>query len=244
MDIVKHFDKLTGRYDKYSALASNSYIEKELTKNFKNLNSSFVLDVATGTGNFGKIFLGKSAKVTGIDINKKMLLEAQNKSITAVLGTAFELPFANDTFDLVTCRQFLQYNHPNLMSSALSGMHRALKPNGHIVLHQIASPDKIYSKNLTEFMTVEGNPCYFLCCEELEQIVMKVNYKVVQVQLQKFTVKETWSDFCGVRNIDNQSIDTRVKNLLGIDEFQLSKNEDGITYTRHYSLLIAKKQLE
>ncbi|MCE9646801.1 MAG: class I SAM-dependent methyltransferase [Chloroflexi bacterium] len=241
MDIVKHFDKLTGRYDKYSALANNLSIEKELTENFKNLNSSFVLDVATGTGNFGKIFLGKGANVTGIDINKKMLLEAQNKGMSTVLGTAFDLPFSNDAFDLVTCRQFLQYNHPNLMSSALSEMHRVLKTNGNIVLHQIASPDKIYSKSLTEFMTVEGNPCYFLCCDELEEIVTKANFKVAQVQLQKFPVKETRSDFCGVRNIDNESIDKRVKNLLGIDEFQLSENNDEITYIRHYSLLVAKK---
>ncbi len=64
-----------------------------------------ILGVDCGTGNYLKLFREKGCTVTGIDSSAEMLKIARNKlgdSTELILGKAFDLPFSDNEFDIVT----------------------------------------------------------------------------------------------------------------------------------------------
>jgi ubiquinone/menaquinone biosynthesis C-methylase UbiE len=62
-----------------------------------------VLDVGTGTGLFAEAFVVQGLKVSGLDVNSKMLAAARQFVPDGYFraGTVEELPFPDDSFDLV-----------------------------------------------------------------------------------------------------------------------------------------------
>ena len=78
----------------------------------------WVLDVATGTGRVPRLLLFSPAfygRVVGLDYARKMLTQAASRlaayreRVTLVWENAMHLPFPDDTFDLVTCLEALEF---------------------------------------------------------------------------------------------------------------------------------------
>jgi len=71
------------------------------------LDGARVLDVACGTGSLSRRLTEAGASVTGIDLAPPMVAVARELSsgIAFVEGSADELPFPDDSFDVVTCQQ-------------------------------------------------------------------------------------------------------------------------------------------
>jgi ubiquinone/menaquinone biosynthesis C-methylase UbiE len=61
------------------------------------------LDVGTGTGIFAEAFQAEGLKVSAIDVNPTLLEKAQSQlpSVAFKIGQAEDIPFADDSFDLV-----------------------------------------------------------------------------------------------------------------------------------------------
>ena len=96
-----------------------------------------VLDVACGTGVVTREAadrVGATGTVTGIDINDGMLAVARRvrPEIDWRQGDASELPFEDESFDVVTCQFSLMYFPDRL--AALTEMMRVLKPGGRLAL--------------------------------------------------------------------------------------------------------------
>lgn len=95
-----------------------------------------VLDVACGTGIVARHAarrVGSQGEVTGIDLNPAMLAAARelaDGSIAWREASADELPFPDETFDVVLCQQGLQFfgDRP----AALAEMRRVAKPGGRL----------------------------------------------------------------------------------------------------------------
>ena len=110
-----------------------------------------VLDIATGTGDFA-ILLGKMLKpehIIGADISEGMMEVARRKvaAISSELqGTeisfqkedCLHLTFPADSFDAVT----VAYGVRNFqdLDAGLSEMYRVLKPGGHLLIVELATP--------------------------------------------------------------------------------------------------------
>jgi ubiquinone/menaquinone biosynthesis C-methylase UbiE len=98
----------------------------------------YALDVSCGTGNYALALASRGVIVIAIDASVQMLQIAQSKAARAGLciefrrGTAEDLPFANDSFDLVTAVLLLQFARSP--QKALSEMLRVLKPAGRLVI--------------------------------------------------------------------------------------------------------------
>ena len=96
-----------------------------------------VLDVACGTGVVASrvsLVSRKLCYVTGIDINEAMLSAARsNSQIEWRQGSATDLPFEADSFDVVLCQQGLQY-FPD-RAAAMREMARVLAPGGRVSLN-------------------------------------------------------------------------------------------------------------
>ncbi|RZN36120.1 MAG: class I SAM-dependent methyltransferase [Methanosarcinales archaeon] len=101
----------------------------------KNLN---ILDVGTGTGFLALIFAEMGHNVTGIDISKHMLEKSRNNAsklgltLNLMHGDAENLPFEDETFDIVINR-YLLWTMPN-PGCAVDEWRRVVKSGGKILL--------------------------------------------------------------------------------------------------------------
>lgn len=100
-----------------------------------------VLDVACGTGAVTRIaaeLVGPTGSVAGLDISPSMLSVARSfpQPDGAVIewheGSADTLPFADASFDVVTCQFGLQFFADRL--GGLREMHRVLAPGGRVAI--------------------------------------------------------------------------------------------------------------
>lgn len=101
------------------------------------VNGKKILDVGCGTGELmNQLFLeNPSLQLTGLDLSNEMLAVARNKlkeNAEFVLGDAENLPFVDESFDIVICNDsFHHYPQPQM---ALLQIHRVLKNKGKIII--------------------------------------------------------------------------------------------------------------
>ena len=155
--IIDMFDNISTTYDLLNVILSfrMDYLwRKQSVKNIKN-NPKTILDIATGTGDFA-IMAAKytNAKITGIDISKKMLSIGNKKikkyklsnRVLLKLADAEQLPFKNNSFQAITSA-FGVRNFEN-MDRGLSEMHRVLAKDGILVILEPSKPSKFPIKQL------------------------------------------------------------------------------------------------
>ncbi len=110
-----------------------------------------VLDVGSGVGHWGMLlgrFLPSGARLTGVDREPAWVNEANRRARARGLaerfgyveGVAEALPFADDSFDLVTCQTVLI--HTADPSAVLGEMIRVARPGGLIA---VAEPNNVAS---------------------------------------------------------------------------------------------------
>lgn len=99
-----------------------------------------VLEVGCGTGLVLERIARFARSARGIDISEGMLEKARSRGLDVQQGSATELPFENDQFDL-TC-SFKVLAHIREIERALSEMARVTRPGG-IVLAEFYNPHSL-----------------------------------------------------------------------------------------------------
>lgn len=111
-------------------------------------NKDTILDVATGTAFIPRMLQDTAdyqGQVIGLDITPAMLIQAQSRmahsgqsaSTQLVCASAMNLPFDDDTFDVVICGFG---THHMSVPQMLSEMRRVLKAEGRLLLADAAAP--------------------------------------------------------------------------------------------------------
>ncbi len=116
-------------YQENTALPGYNY-----ALDFLKLNqSNHLLDVGCGSGLFCKIATEKGANVTGIDASENLITEAKKRTnpVKFLTGEMEDLPFDNESFDVVT--GFNSFQYAANIKNALVEAGRVLKKNGKIV---------------------------------------------------------------------------------------------------------------
>ena len=120
---------------------------------------SKVLDIGCNDGTFIEMLKNKrECEVYGIDVSQPMVDLCKQKGLEVYLGDAEQLPFPDDSFDVVTLLEV--YLHVVNPKTLLSEINRVLKPNG-ILLG--SSPHK----NL-ERMLWDDKRLHRRYCDEIE----------------------------------------------------------------------------
>jgi len=96
-----------------------------------------VLEVGCGTGLVLSRIKAFARSASGVDLSPGMLEKARNRGLDVVLGSATELPFDDNRFD-VTC-SFKVLAHVPEIERALAEMTRVTRPGG-IVLAEFYNP--------------------------------------------------------------------------------------------------------
>lgn len=136
------FDKIARDYDRMNHLMTLGLDRGWRRRAVRDLKGK-VLDVACGTGDMVELLANQGCEVTGVDISGEMLSRAKNKAPSAMylVADAEDLPFANESFDTVTCafgvRNFVH------LEKGLEEMLRVLKPGGRMVILELATPDSL-----------------------------------------------------------------------------------------------------
>ena len=153
--VAEMFNNIAFRYDFLNSLLSlgiHKGWRKKAVSIFKNKKPEFILDVASGTGDFAiESLISHPKKITGVDISAGMLevgkqkikkLQLENK-IELQLADAEHLPFADNYFDVITVG-FGVRNFENL-EMGLKDMLRVLKPKGDLVIIEFSKPTGVFS---------------------------------------------------------------------------------------------------
>jgi methionine biosynthesis protein MetW len=139
-------EETVGRYyDEYWGAELEPHYEPEPTLSgliFRELTpETRVLDVGCGTG---RSYAPKLARLTGsyvgVDVSERAVEAARATGLDArVIDDASDLPFAQESFDLITCIEVLE--HLFVPHLALAEMHRVLSPGGRLV---VSAPNMAY----------------------------------------------------------------------------------------------------
>lgn len=166
------FDGLAKDYDKMNDIISLGTHRSWRAKTMASIDipkNGQILDVAAGTGDWTIALakeLGEKGHVTGFDLSPEMLAVAREKVreagvsfwVTLTQGNAMELPYEDDTFDLVTIGFGLR-NLPDT-EQGMQELYRVLKPGGQLVVLETSQPDnpvikpfwKMYFKGVMPMM--------------------------------------------------------------------------------------------
>jgi ubiquinone/menaquinone biosynthesis C-methylase UbiE len=154
----------------------------EIIQQLKLKETNLVLDVAAGTGEPGLTIASKlkNGKVIITDLADDMLViaheNAKRKGIKNVEFNACdvcELPFADNTFDAISCRFGFMF-FPDMLLAAKE-MVRVLKPGGRISTSVWFAPEKNFwvtatlgaiNKNIEMPAAPPGSPGIFRCAKE------------------------------------------------------------------------------
>lgn len=141
------FDKIASRYDLINdvqSLGLHRMWKRRLIALAAVRPGDRALDVCCGTGDIAFRLAQSGAEVTGLDFSQPMLEVAQRRAAASsappqfMHGDALHLPFADASFDVVTCG----YGLRNLADwqAGLREMHRVVRPGGRLLVLDFAKP--------------------------------------------------------------------------------------------------------
>ena len=120
------YDENEKYWNSFEKLHLNPYIESAKGKK--------VLDAGAGTGRLSVRLFNEDADITALDISPEMLsqLHKKNPDITTIEGELEDMPFEDDTFDMVFSS--LALVHLKKIEPFLDECYRVLKDDGKLIL--------------------------------------------------------------------------------------------------------------
>ncbi len=196
-NIKEHFVNRAKKYELSAHWVKDEEILK-IIKGFSGIrNSDFVLDVACGTGIIANLFFKQVKKVIGLDVTEEMFKQALPRLDCMVNALAETLPFKDNVFDLITCRQGLQFMDA---AASVSQMFKVCKKAGKIILIQLVASgqeDKDYAFKIQ----MARQPVRANCFLEEDLVNLLKTAGCSQVKSQPFYSEESVNEW-----IDNGAL--------------------------------------
>lgn len=147
------FDELSADYDILNdviSMGQHKFVKKQAIKNVRIRTGMKILDVCTGTGDI-PLFIAKkfvdNVKIIGADFSDNMLEIAKKrtqnyKNIEIINADAMNLPFEDETFDVV----FISFGLRNLndLKKGIEELKRVTRKNGYVVNLDVGKPKGIF----------------------------------------------------------------------------------------------------
>ncbi len=134
--IAGEFDAIMNRYDLRRRI---EIVFDELLAGVE-LRGRRVLDAGCGTGEFSREACRRGARVTSLDIGRRLLDVTRGKcDADCVQGDVTALPLADGAFDAVICSECIE--HTPDPRAAVHELIRVCRPGGHVV---ITCPNRVW----------------------------------------------------------------------------------------------------
>ncbi len=185
--VIWLYDVYAGRYDDIKHFRreyDHMYLAQPILKRIEPNTAPLILDVATGTGRLPLAMIRHThfrGHVIGADLSRRMLDQASRKftsehPVSLIVAPAEYLPFADDTFDVVTCLEALEFMvNPR---SVLAELVRVLKPNGLLLI--------------TNRISTKLMPGKTFATEDLVRILFMLNIDEISVEKWQVDYDQVW----------------------------------------------------
>ena len=211
-----------------------------------------VLDVATGGGHTALLFAPHVAKVVASDFTPRMLQAAQRFIIEqGVTNMGFcgadaeVLPFASQSFNLVTCR-VAAHHFPDIFAFVRDAA-RVLKPNGLLLVHDhVVSDDKKVADYVNAYEKLR-DPAHARALPEYEWRGVFQDAGLSIEHVEQRTVKHDVLSWAKRQNCDDDTIERlQVMLLRAPDKVQqwMQPEYAGTEYARytdHHIFIVGRK---
>lgn len=188
------------------------------------------LDVATGAGHTAAAFSPHVATVVASDLTDEMLAEAGKlaadrglANMTTAKADAEQLPFADASFELVTCR-IAPHHFPDI-PAFVGSVWRVLKPGGTFALVDNVSPDTATTPGFTQLELRDAAIGYnafeklrdpshgrALTTGEWKEIVTDTGFSILHEEtMAKGMDFETW---CNTMNVQHHYTRLKLRSML------------------------------
>lgn len=169
--VIWLYDLYADRYDhikNYQSIYEHALLAQPIMEHIAPHKAPLMLDVATGTGRMPLAMLNHAhfqGRVVAVDLSRRMLAHAADKlygqldRAPLLWCPAEKLPFADDTFDVVTSLESLEFmRNP---AAVLQEMIRVLRPDGLLLVSNRINtrlmPGKTWTKEqLAELLAQAG----------------------------------------------------------------------------------------
>ncbi|MFE2886876.1 class I SAM-dependent methyltransferase [Streptomyces graminifolii] len=170
-DVAEHFSLRAPTYDRSSSWCTDTDLGDLLLELARPERHHRVLDVACGTGLVSRLFSGRVAELVGVDLTEEMAEQAAPHLDRLVISPAEHLPFEDSTFDVVVCRQGIQFMD---LPDAVAEMVRVVRPGGRVVVVNLCAYDKTDREEYFEILRLR-NPVrrHFFLPSDLEDLLRK-----------------------------------------------------------------------
>ena len=154
-----------------------------------------ILDVGCGTGAVtipAGQRVGVSGKAAGIDPSPEMIDVARQKAaskgldIDLRIGVIEDLPFPNDSFDVVTSSLMMHHLPDNLKVKGLAEIYRVLKPGGSLLIADLSSPKSSAKQRL--FTSLAMHNGLEDGVEDLQEKLKAAGFQEISVLKQRFFI--------------------------------------------------------
>ncbi len=170
-------------YSKYGKISCENIKEILKDKRFENL-----LDIGCGTGYLIDMLSKEhDARFVGLDLSPKMIKQSESKNIKNakfVEGRSDELPFEDNTFDIVTCSQ--SFHHYPDTNKSLQEALRVLKNGGlYIISDTGTGPFGIVGVKLDEFLYrcfATTGDCNISYLKKMKKDMIKNGFEIIQAE--------------------------------------------------------------
>lgn len=131
------YDKIGAIFEAGTTAISEKFLYPKilslLADHFGSMENAAALDLGCGGGRLMERLREKGAKPIGIDISSELLKMARKKSLDVIQGSIHQLPFPNESFDIVVSNFTLLYLPPDGQEKTLKEVYRVLKRGGVFV---------------------------------------------------------------------------------------------------------------
>lgn len=160
----------------------DSFEKNKLIAKLGDVSGKKILDAGAGTGRIALKLANLGANVTALDVSREMLRVLKNKtkkSIETVVGDAENMPFADESFDIVVAAFLIvHFNNPKYF---FQEVYRVLKPGGVLIVSNINQRKPPEVETRTEKIVIES---YYHRPEsirqELEDLAFSVDEEIVE----------------------------------------------------------------
>jgi len=202
--VADMFDNISGTYDvlnRVMTMGIDTIWRKKAIRSLRGLRPQYMLDVATGTGDFAieSLRILNPRKIIGVDISAGMLEVAREKierkglqgRFEVLLGDSERLSFEDGTFDAVTVA-FGVRNFENL-ERGLADIHRVLKPGGRAVILELSNPKaltpavgRLVSRDSAAYSYLPESVANFPDGDRFADITEKTGFRQTKIRPQTF----------------------------------------------------------
>ena len=237
IDSGRAFDwgKASSDYARYRDIYPERFYES-ITGRGLCVSGQRVLDIGTGTGVLPRNLYSYGARWTATDISDNQIIQARQMSeslgmnIDYLVSSAEELPFEDNSFDVITaCQCFWYFDHKRTAPLFL----RLLSEGGKAVfmmMNWLPFEDEIAQKS--EELVLKYNPHWSGCGDTFHELALPEEY------LGYFDLKESFSFRLPV-HFTRESWNGRIKACRGIGASTLSEAEIAKWEKEHLAMLSA-----